>query len=266
MRGKRRTRIAANTPEVKIEIEWQYAPPGYFEEKIIWERKNCLIEIEAGHITARMSADLFDSEPGLRDSLTKELNYYFLGAQLIRRQAFDIHGGAINRVWPDGRRDTTLVVHAAYQMMITDHADIISTNDKGVVHDTRRDRIEAAKNLAELSACYCETDPTARKILDSFDDAVRDPGNELVYLYEVWEALGQKFGSQGKAKAALHIDQWRRLRHLACNLPLNQGRHRGLFAARLRDATAEELDEARTIARDMAIKYLRHLDEQQKSK
>jgi len=222
--------MANSTTEIKIEIEWNYTPTSYFEEQIIWEREGYSIEIKDGHITARMNADVFDSQPGFRDSLTRTLKYYFLGAQLIRQQAFEIHsGGAINRMWPDGRRDTALVIQSAEQIITAENVDLVSQDDKGVVHDTRRDRIDTTKNLAELSARHSTTDRTARKMLHSFDAAVRDPENELVYLYEVWDALQTKFRGEKNARKALGIcrSARSRLTHLANNEPLNQGRHRG---------------------------------------
>lgn len=257
--------MANNTTANKVEIEWNYTPPSYFEEQIVLERKGYSIEINDGHITARMSADVFDSRPGFRDSLMQELSDYFLGAQSIRRQAFEIHGGAINRVWPDGRRDTTIVVQSVVMRMTAGHVDLVYTDREGVVHDTRRDRIDVTKSLAELSARHAATDRTARKMLDSFDAAVRDPENELVHLYEVWEALKQEFRGEANARNALGISNRVRstLTRLANDEPLNQGRHRGRHAGSLRDATAEELDEARAIARDMLASYLKYLDEQQ---
>jgi hypothetical protein len=256
------------TTEIKIEIEWSYTPPDYFEEKVVWKREGYSVEIEDGRITARMSGHFFDSQPGLRDSLTEQLRIYFLGAQPNRHRAFEIHGGAINRIWPNGRRDTTLVVHSAVQVMTSDNVDIATTDREGVVHDTRRDRINATKNLAQLSVRHAVTDQTIRRMLDSFDAAVRYPGNELVYLYEVWDALRTKFRSESKALKALRISKPHRSRltRLANNKPLNQGRHRGQFAGSLRDATTEELNEARAIARDMVKQYLKYLDEQQQPK
>lgn len=260
--------MANNTTETKIEIEWNYTPPSYFEERIVLERKGYSIEIEDGHITARMSADVFDSQPDLRDSLTQELNDYFLGAQPIRRQPFEIHNGAINRVWPDGRRDTTIVVQSAVMKMTGGHVDLVHTDHEGVVHDTRQDRIDTTKSLAELSARHAATDRTTRKMLDSFDAAVRDPENELVHLYEVWEALTQEFRGESNARNTLGISNHvrSRLGRLANDKPLNQGRHRGRHAGSLRDASTDELDEARAIARDMLASYLRYLDEQHQHK
>jgi hypothetical protein len=85
-------------PNETIELQWDYTSQCYFEEPAVLEREGYSIEMSEGHITAKMTADVFDSHPGLRDSLTRQLNDYFLGAQLIRRQPFEIKEGAIVRV------------------------------------------------------------------------------------------------------------------------------------------------------------------------
>jgi hypothetical protein len=253
----------------KIELEWSYKPPDYVEERIVWNRQNYSVEIADGHIIAHMDAGFFESKPELRELLTRELNDYFYGALPYRRRPFEISRGSISRIWPDGRRDTTLEVQVGSHVFAGMNVDLIHTGADGkVIGDTRRERIEATMKLAELSSRYAPTDPTVRRILDSFDAAVRYPGNELICLYEVWEALQTRFRGDGKARKALGIirDDRSRLTKLADKEPLNQGRHRGKFAGKLRNATASELDEAWAIARGMYEKYLSYLNMRDESK
>jgi len=255
--------------ETKIECEWSYTPRDYFEEKIVLNRDNYIVEIMDGHIVARMNANFFDSVPGLRNSLTQELNDYFRGALPIRRRPFEILVGSIHRIWPDGRRDTTLEVQSANMTMLVESPDLILRDAAGkVIHDSRRNRIEATKAVAELSSRYAPTYPTVRRILDSFDAAVRYPGSVFVYLYEVWEALQTVFRGEKKARKMLEISRkkCRRLKRLANREPLNQGRHRGKFAGKLRDATTNELDESWEITCDMYEKYLRYLNKRDEPK
>jgi len=247
---------------MKIELEWSYKPTGYFEEEIVWDRKNYSVKIEAGRIVAQMNAGFFDSKTGLYDLLTQELNNYFHGALPIRRQIFEISIGSISRIGPDDKRDTTLQVQVGELMVTGENLDLFHTDTDGkVTGDTRRKRIEATKKLAELSSRYSPTDSTVRRILDSFDAAVRYPGSAFVYLYEVWEALKTMFQGEIKARKALGIQKKNRSRltNLANKEPVNQGRHRGKFAGKLRDATANEVNEAWTITRCMYEKYLNYL-------
>src|SRR5262245_48726103 len=59
----------------------------------------------------------------------------------------------------------------------------------------------------------------------------------VLWLYEIRDALKTKFRGKSGAINALRIaeSQWNRLGDLANDQPLNQGRHRGLKADRLRD-------------------------------
>lgn len=122
------------------------------------------------------------------------------------------------------------------------------------------------QSQGQLSALYAPSDPIVRRMLESFDAALRYPGSELVYLYELWDELQTKFRRNKNAQKALGISRPARssLTYLANEELLNQGRHRGQHAGKLREATTSELDEARKIAREMIEKYLKYLDEQQK--
>jgi len=254
--------------DAKIELEWSYKPPDYFEERIVWNRENYSVEIADGRIIAQMNAGFFDSITDIRNLLTRELNDFFGSALPISRRAFEICRGSISRIWPDGRRDTTLEVQPALHIMTGMNVDLIHTSANGkVIYDSRRSRIEATKALAELSSRYAPTDPTVSRILDSFDAAVRYPGSVFVYLYEVWEALQTKFHGDKKARRALGIikDDRSILTRLADEEPVSQGRHRGKFARKLREATADELNEVWTIARDMFEKYLNYLNKRDAS-
>lgn len=251
------------TNSQEIEIEWNYTPLGYFEDKILLEQNGYTIEINAGYITAKMTADFFDSRPGFRDSLSEELKRYFLGLQIVYRKAFDIQGGVIIRKGPDGRRDVTLVVHSMVHKHTMSNVDLVYTDSYGVVYDTRKTRIHTAHDIGKLSARYASDDQTARKILDSFNTSLRDPQNVLIHLWEIWDALQKNFGDRNRTESVLKLPSNARARlgKLANEVPLNQGRHRGR-ANSLRDATAEELDEAHIIAEKMVVSYLKYLDQQ----
>lgn len=96
---------------------------------------------------------------------------------------------------------------------------------------------------------------------------MRYHGNELICLYEVWEALRTLFRGDRKARKALGIARGdrSRLTGLANKEPLNQGRQRGKFAGRIRNATANELDKAWAMARRMYEKYPSYLDKRDAS-
>jgi len=85
----------------------------------------------------------------------------------------------------------------------------------------------------------------------------------LVYLYEIWEALRNRFNDGHSAMLSLNIslDDKDELKRLACSEPLIEGRHGGDHVGQLRKATRAELDAAHCIATDMIIKYFTCLQE-----
>jgi len=100
-------------------------------------------------------------------------------------------------------------------------------------------------------------------LLASYTAAVNDPANELVYLYEIRDALSKRFKDDTSAREAMGLSrsEWSRLGQLANNDPLIQGRHRGKSFGALREASDEELSEARNIARKLVEAYLFYLEE-----
>ena len=250
--------------ETIIIIEWSYTPKDFFEEPVALDRGNYSIEMDDGQIAAKMPADTFDSDKDLKDRIETEIQNFFLGAQGIRRQPFNISGGSYSRNHPDGRKDVTLVVGASKLKIKGGNVDLIYTDSNGKVHDTKKERIAQTSRLGELAAKYAASDATAIAILDSFNASVIDPKDELVHLYEIWECLSKHFGNESETRSKLGIPRKRRSRlgQLANDAPLKQGRHRGKHSDSLRDATQDELNEARQIALQMMTGYLEYLESQ----
>ena len=249
----------------KVLLEWTYTPKNYFEEHSTFDYNDYQIDINNGQVTTSMLADFFDSHPNIRQEAEKTVENIFLSTQVFSHQPFNLSGSAMVRVHPDGRRNVTLNVQSL-KLKLTGHpVDLIYTNADGVVHDTRAERIKTQKCLVSLAEKTARGDAVAKAILDIYNAAVNDPSNELVHLYEIRDALAQKFhNSTKKARQALNISRsewksgWNRLGQLANDKPLKQGRHRGKHRKQLRDATPEELQEARDIARNLIIAYLQY--------
>lgn len=251
--------LAATT----VELDWVYTPADFFEEPVIWDRGDYRVEFKDGQVTARMTAAVFEAQPDFRTCLDGELRRYFQGTALMRQKAFELKKGGVTHTLPDGRRNITIEVKSAVLTITANAPDLVITGPHGVVRDTRRERIDETKRLGDLAARVASMDPTTQKLLECYHAALRDPGNALVHLYEIWEGIVKAFGG-GKtgmhsARKALNIDEGR-LSRLANNEPLKQGRHRGCHLHNLRDATQPELEEARSIARNMLTRYLEYID------
>ena len=144
-------------------------------------------------------------------------------------------------------------------------ADIRYTSADGrTIVDTKAARIAEKREFAEQVERLRPRSPVLAGMLASFGAAARDPQNELVHLYEVREALATELQGSHVAMRILEIprDNWSRLGELCNEEPLRQGRHRGKMGVALRDATHEELEEARSLARSMLRSYVQRLQAQ----
>lgn len=246
-----------------VVFEWSFSPPDYFEVPIEIVRDDYTLTIAHGKVEARLDSAAYEANPAIRQALYEGLNDRFLGVQLLTHRAYELFRSTMTRVHSDGRKDVFLEVEPA-RIVITGHTVDFQVRDKdgNIIADSKRDRIEKKKSLADLISTYRASDGTLASLLRSHDAAVRDSNNELVHLYEIRDGLSVKFGGDKEARSVLGISSadWSRFGLLCNSEPLREGRHRGKTGAALRDATESELIEARRIARDMTEAYLVHLD------
>jgi hypothetical protein len=244
-------------------FEWSFTPPDYFEVPIEIVRNDYTLKIAHGKAEARLDSEAYEANPSIRQALHEGLNDRFLGVQLLTHRTYELSRSTMTRVHPDGRKDVYIEPEPG-RITITGHPVDIQVLDKdgNIIADSKRDRIEKKRTLADLVSTYRTCDDTVASLLRSHDAAVRDPNNELVHLYEIRDALSAKFGGDKEARLALGTSStdWSRFGLLCNNEPLRQGRHRGKTGGALRDATEFELEEARRIARAMTEAYLLHLE------
>lgn len=247
-------------------LKWNFTPKDYFEDEIHIEHDDYEMIIKDGLVEARISPEVYDKEHKMRDLLHKSLDDRFLGVQLLTHKPYKLSKASMYMLHPDGRKDVTVFPESGVMTMIPGIVDlVVKDKDGNITSDSRRDRVEKKKEFAELAEAY-SSDQVASSLLASYKAAVNDPDNELIHLYEIRDALSKLFSGEKQACASLKLSaiEWSRLGQLANSEPLKQGRHRGKSAGELRNATEEELTEARKIARNFVEAYLVYLDESNK--
>ena len=240
-------------------FKWIFTPTDYFEQKIDIIREDYRMTILDGSAEATVNEEVYDANPSLRDLMHNSLHDRFLGAQIVSFRAFNLSAPTRTRIRSDGGRDVFIEPNPG-TLMLTGYApDVLVTHADGtVVYDSERQRVDAKKNLSDMVAKHKTTDTTLASILRSQDNAVHEPQNELVHLYEIRDAISEKFGGKAAAIASLGLSatQWSALGRLCNDAPLRQGRHRGKTGTVIRDATEAELREARVIAQTFIKLYL----------
>lgn len=250
-------------------FEWTYSPPDFFEKRVHLSVDHCELAIDAGKVEARIEPQHVGDVREMRDRLRGWLQNIFRAVQSSSRREFDLSDGLMRQMHADGHQDMaiarvdTVMFADTVRYAYTGHAVDFREFDPGgnVIRDSRRDRIQKQKTLAELALKHA-ADPGVMSMLKSSSEAVADPANEFVHLYEIVEALRKHFHGKKAPCKPLRIDEsrWDWFHALCCETPARQSRHRGGWDLyQLRDATPTELAEARAFAAEMIEKYLRHL-------
>lgn len=232
---------------------------------MVIKRATYVMTIDNGKVEARVDPATYDQEGKMQNHLHNVLNDRFLGAQLFTHKVYSLSKASMYSLLPDGRKASSLVLESSDHALLTERVDIVKMDKDGnIVSDSRKERIEKEKRLSEFIEKYRPKDKVLAAMLASHQMSVEDTSNVLVHLYEIRDALSDKFGGADNARAELTITKanWSRLGKLANDEPLRQGRHRGKQVGELRNATESELEEARSIASTMIENYLEYLEKQ----
>lgn len=247
----------------EISIEWTYAPADYFEAPLSIDGKGYSLIIDEGVVTAKVDPELYPDLDHLTNDIQTELRNMLLGIQVITHKTHSISSPKANISRIDGSKIINLSASIDAIVVTSDQVDIIIKDSNGnILTDSRQERIEKKREWARLAAKYIPTDPTVKFLFESYQAAVQDLDNELIHLYEIRDAIKKSLGNEKTVRRQLQLTNaqwektWKRLGDLANHEPLSQGRHRGENPGQLRDATLEELQEARAIAGELVYRYL----------
>jgi hypothetical protein len=237
----------------KTELEFNYEPSNYFEEAQYHQLSDGELRADEGKAVVVLDVPADPVPDALRARVSQEVESVFKLRQLLDRRPFRVLPPAAVQYGIAGveGRAVFLSIDEVIHAHAADRVDLVTTNANGeVIHDTRAERIAEHKRFIS-SLLPKMSNNSMRAMVDSYCKAIDDPANELVHLYEIRDAACEHYGNEATARARLGVsrDDWRNLRRLSNDKPLNQGRHRGVHALSLRDATAEELEQARNIAR-----------------
>lgn len=245
----------------KVKYKWHYEPESFIEEVQQFEFEDIQIEMSGGDITAHLDIETHESNSNLYEELQKLIEDLLNGISISSHSDFSLNKGSIEKENEKGGNDITVFLEPATVTVTGLDADFRITDPEGnVIKDTKQERIKGHHEFAKLISS-APNDPLLNLLIDSYKNAIQDPEDELVHLYEILEFLQTKLGNRNDIRDKLGISktQLRRLATLANTNPLNQGRHRGSNPKNLRDATKQEINEARVIAKSLISRYARFI-------
>lgn len=245
------------------EVRWFFRPADLFEVAVAVPLAAFEALFSNGEVIVRLSEPTSNISEGTLRQMQKAVEGILNFRTLLAHRPHTLSGPTIFQRYRGGRADAEVHVcgleEDAHVGLIED-AEVRDQNGE-VVFNSRSERIAQQTTLLTRASRHLGHDATLQALTKSYSEAVKDPANELVHLYEIREALSVKFGGEMATLSALGLSSsaWSRLGQLSNNEPLRQGRHRGKTGGALRDATDAELSEAREIARAMIEAYLGHL-------
>jgi hypothetical protein len=245
----------------KTYLEFSYTPPDFFEESASYQMEWGTLMVEHGKAIYTLSSPVSNVSDELRAEVAEETSRVFNLRQVLVGRPYRLTGPDVVVHYGDG--DTGRVIHVGLceELNLSASVETMTIDESGrVTHDSRQERIDAHDGFMN-SMIPKMGEATLRHMVSSLGRALSDPENEFVHLYELRDAASKKYGGEGPARAALGISKgdWSLLGRLANDAPLRQGRHRGVHAHQLRDATLEELSEARRVARTILDAYAKTL-------
>ncbi len=233
----------------KTEYEWIYSPGDYFEAPYQTSGPGYALLAENGRLLATLDPPQDPVDAQLDSRVREYVTHLFLVRELQVHRPYNLDGP--RRAQYNGEQKTVaLEIHAAAHIVVSDNVDLVQRDPNGnAVSDTKAERIAAETAVLDTVTPKLGQSSVLQALVASYSNAVGDPSDELVHLYEIRDALSSHFGSASAAWAALGISKrdWDRLGVLANVEPLREGRHRGAHTRAQRPATQTELSEARAL-------------------
>jgi hypothetical protein len=247
-----------NVTVVRTELEWRYEPTDFFEASYQHAEEGFDLKVDAGTAMATLTVPADPVPADLEARVRSLIENIFLVRKFQLHKDYKLEGPRIYQHSPSGRKDVSIrLVGVASEGMVGKLDVKIEDSDGNVIFDSKAKRIDEDALLLDSLLPKLPQSPTLRALFVSYSKSIDDPDDEFTHLYEIRDALSKHFGGEQAARAALGINKtdWQRLGFLTNVEPLEQGRHRGKHPHGRRRATAEELEEARKLAREWILAF-----------
>lgn len=255
-------------------FKWTFEPETLFrlgEDQIESKLDDYRLLVSDGEVKIIIpDLNILKGWPNLQD-MKKELRRgveRFLDSQSIwKHTTYELHFDDYNIPSSlESKIDKALSLSASATIKTSSHSDFrVIDEDGNVQFDSKENRKHRSEKMGRLINKYYYDDVTAYFITRRYRKSIEDPDNEFIHLFDILEALKDKFdtGNKGIQKRfGIEKDKFNTFCALANNEPVLQGRHRGQHVENLRDATDGEREAARQIGREMVYGYLKFLDEE----
>lgn len=241
-------------------LEWNYAPPDFFEERIQIEVETGRIILEKGLARGTFEASEYARGAEFRDVMHDRLRQEFTMQQVLNQRTFTLPKPNMSREHSDGRRDITVFPETGVFRIQGHPVDTTIRDAEGkVIRDSRAERLEESRDFREKEARLDSDHPELAQMRESFRMSLEDEQNCFLHLHEITEVLVKMFGDVATARSSLGKKPWNSLGKLANKDANTASRHRGRLAP-LVPVSDAQLNEGRSCARQLIQAYVEHLE------
>jgi hypothetical protein len=260
--------------ETTTTLKGSYTPKDYLDNPVHISTQNLTLDISNGQIDASLKyytdtprAEMWEIEM----VISRKINNLFRFVRITKRKPFSFNIYTVQMRLADG---------TIYRIIKSEPTNAILTTTPAapITPEEATKRAQAEQERVTQAIKYTKNDVTLEFMINSYIAAADDPENELIHLYDVMDALREKFEVQSRNPITSRHDTnntvinklqitgkrdqtWNRLENLA--FEKQQGRHKGRHHTNPQNATSEELDEARVITRFLISKYIDYLEREQ---
>jgi hypothetical protein len=241
----------------KTTIEYEYEPSDLFEQSLEIAAKHGALTFDSGKAAYVLAAPVEPVPEKMMEEVREEVTALLDSREMVAHRASKIISGPATKFdQASGGQNVDVALTGQSMTIMAGNLDTVATHSTGkVFHDSKSERIRADTDFL-LAVAPNMGNPTLRKMVKSYDAAVRDKAKELSHLYEIVEAAEKLYGNRSATCKTLGFTkgEWDAITEPANNPEIKQGRHTGK-AIKTRDATNEELDNARHLAREIVRRH-----------
>lgn len=245
----------------KLILEWEYKPKTFFEKEIIIKNEQYQIKIDKGKIILRLKK--YDSQVAHKE-YHNVIVCYFISRMIDNRVNYELKEGATIIESENGKRNIQLKPETITLTTTLSAAKVsFKKFDKNgnIIFDSEQEEERKQQEFLSYIQNVLDKYDIVPHLVESYKNSISFPNDELVYLYEIIDAIQTYFGGKSKALKALKItnDEWSELGMICNKLPLKQGRHRGQMIGKLQDAK-NKIERARNLSQKILRSFISYLN------
>lgn len=260
--------------ESVVSLTWRYSPADIVLKVLGLDIEGHRLTVAGGLATLEIDGDAFDQDPTIQARAIDSLKSILDGFGIFYRNPVVVSTPQMVRKHADGHQTHYVELEPAKVSVSVSCSVKIIDEDGNVILDdeverkNREDAIAAhllnqAQALGHRLSKHT-ADILLTRLVDSYKNSISNPNNELIYLYEIRDALAKRFGGEKGVCSTLGLSgrAWSRFGFLCNQSPIYQSRHRGMKYSEsdMRHASEAELQEARNFALGMIGGYINYLD------